>query len=188
MTVNTVLLHRETDGTGANSADAEKAWVNANIQITPATATNPVGTNHVLTITVNAINGTLDAGVAHRDRTDRVGPRQLRRPRHLHLHRRRGQRQCTVTITSASHRHDGRLGDLRHPGQRPDHQPHHQHGRQHGRRRQRQRQQAVGPARRQHPDQPATATNAVDTNHTLTGHVNVSDDGTTFTQRPGRHR
>ena len=36
--------------------------VDANIQIGPSTATNPVGTNHVLTITVNALGGTLDAG------------------------------------------------------------------------------------------------------------------------------
>jgi len=38
--------------------------VNANIQITPATADNPVATQHVLTITVNALNGTLAAGTA----------------------------------------------------------------------------------------------------------------------------
>ena len=44
------------------SGNANKAWVNANIQITPANATNIAGTNHVLTITVNAIGGTLDAG------------------------------------------------------------------------------------------------------------------------------
>src|SRR5207342_902949 len=34
----------------------------ANIQITPANANNAVGTNHVLTITVNALGGTIDAG------------------------------------------------------------------------------------------------------------------------------
>ena len=32
-----------------------KTFVDANIQITPANATNPIGTNHVLTITVNAL-------------------------------------------------------------------------------------------------------------------------------------
>src|SRR5262249_23120649 len=36
--------------------------VDANIQISPPTAANEVGTNHVLTITVNAINGTIDPG------------------------------------------------------------------------------------------------------------------------------
>src|SRR4029079_11193296 len=44
------------------SDNAAKVWVNANIQITPPTATNAVGTNHVLTITVNALGGNLDAG------------------------------------------------------------------------------------------------------------------------------
>jgi hypothetical protein len=51
-----------TDGVSPNSGDAVKTFVNANIQITPASATNPVGTTHVLTITVNALGGTLDAG------------------------------------------------------------------------------------------------------------------------------
>jgi hypothetical protein len=58
-----------TTGTPANLAaggtgNASKTWVNANIQITPATATNPIGTNHVLLITVNAIGGTLANGTA----------------------------------------------------------------------------------------------------------------------------
>ena len=34
----------------------------ANIQINPATATNAVGTNHTLTISVTPLNGTIDAG------------------------------------------------------------------------------------------------------------------------------
>jgi len=38
--------------------------VDANIQITPATADNQVNTNHVLTITVNAQNGVLSDGTA----------------------------------------------------------------------------------------------------------------------------
>ena len=62
--VNGQTLHRETDGTGTNSGPAQKIWVNANIQINPPTADNPVATNHVLTITVNALNGTLAAGTA----------------------------------------------------------------------------------------------------------------------------
>jgi hypothetical protein len=52
----------QTDGSAPNSGDAVKRFVNANIQITPANANNPINTNHVLTITVNAVNGTLDAG------------------------------------------------------------------------------------------------------------------------------
>src|SRR5262249_32966856 len=63
VTVSGVPLHRETgDGLPGDSADAQKVWVDANIQITPSNATNPIGTNHVLTITVNALNGTIDAG------------------------------------------------------------------------------------------------------------------------------
>src|SRR4029079_19530798 len=46
-----------TNGTGGNSGPAVKAFVSANIQITPENATNPVGTNHLLTGHVN-----IDAG------------------------------------------------------------------------------------------------------------------------------
>jgi uncharacterized repeat protein (TIGR01451 family) len=64
--VNGVTITRTT-GTAANttaggSGNASKTWVDANIQITPASATNPIGTNHVLTITVNAVGGTIGAG------------------------------------------------------------------------------------------------------------------------------
>src|SRR4029079_5857659 len=57
-----------TTGTAVNTAaggsgNASKAWVDANIQITPATATNAVGTNHTLHITVNGLNGNIDAGL-----------------------------------------------------------------------------------------------------------------------------
>jgi uncharacterized repeat protein (TIGR01451 family) len=49
-----------TDGVGQNSGDAVKTFVDANIQITPATADNPVGTNHVFTahVNINTGNGT----------------------------------------------------------------------------------------------------------------------------------
>jgi hypothetical protein len=49
----------QTDGAAPNSGDATKTWVDASIQITPATATNPVGTNHVLTghVSVNLGDG-----------------------------------------------------------------------------------------------------------------------------------
>jgi uncharacterized repeat protein (TIGR01451 family) len=46
-----------TDGTGQNSGDAVKTYVDANIQITPATANNPVGANHVFTAHVNINTG-----------------------------------------------------------------------------------------------------------------------------------
>jgi hypothetical protein len=47
-----------TDGTSPNSGDAAKTFVDANIQITPATATNAVGTTHVLTLHVDVNPGT----------------------------------------------------------------------------------------------------------------------------------
>src|SRR5439155_1467187 len=46
---------RTTNGTAGNSGPASKTWVDATIAITPATATNAVGTNHTLTITVTAV-------------------------------------------------------------------------------------------------------------------------------------
>ena len=55
---------RRLNTTAGGTDNASKKWVDANIAITPATATNAVGTNHVLTITVNAVNGTLAAGTA----------------------------------------------------------------------------------------------------------------------------
>jgi uncharacterized repeat protein (TIGR01451 family) len=42
-----------TTGLGQNGADVVKTFVDANIQITPANATNPLNTNHVLTGHVN---------------------------------------------------------------------------------------------------------------------------------------
>src|SRR5262249_18392205 len=61
--VSGLMLHRETgDAHAGDGPNAQKVWVDANIQISPPTATNAVGTNHVLTITVNAIGGTIDAG------------------------------------------------------------------------------------------------------------------------------
>ena len=47
-----------TNGVAPNSGPALKRFVDANIQITPALDTNPVGTPHVLTLHVNVNNGT----------------------------------------------------------------------------------------------------------------------------------
>src|SRR5204863_7603139 len=52
-------LTRTTDGTAGNSAPASKTWADATIAITPATATNAVGTNHTLTITVKTGSATI---------------------------------------------------------------------------------------------------------------------------------
>jgi len=54
-----VSLHRETgDGLPGDSANANKTWVDANIQITPQSDTNPVGATHTFTGHVNVNPGT----------------------------------------------------------------------------------------------------------------------------------
>jgi hypothetical protein len=59
LSVGGVTLTRATGDTNAgDSASAQKTWVDANIQITPATATNPLNTTHVLTGHVNVNSGT----------------------------------------------------------------------------------------------------------------------------------
>ena len=88
--VNGVTITRTT-GTAVNTAaggsgNASKNWVDANISITPATANNPVGTNHVLTITVNALGGTIDAGPHTATASIVSGPGIVRRLADLHLH------------------------------------------------------------------------------------------------------
>src|SRR5262249_37624367 len=65
--------------TGANpgpggSGNASKNWVDANIQISPTTASNAVGANHVLTIIVNALGATIDAGPHTASATILSGP------------------------------------------------------------------------------------------------------------------
>src|SRR5206468_8258492 len=57
-------VNRTTNGTAGNSAPASKTWADATIAITPAAATNAVGTNHTLTITVTAVGTTLGDGTA----------------------------------------------------------------------------------------------------------------------------
>lgn len=56
--VDGVLLHRTTDGTAGNSGPATKTWVDANIQISPLTATDPINDQHTLTGHVNINTGT----------------------------------------------------------------------------------------------------------------------------------
>ena len=160
-------------GTGApNSADAVKTFVNANIQITPATDTNAVNTNHVLTITINAVGGTIDAGPHTATASHRLRPGQLRRRcEHLHLHRRRGHRDLHRDDHLGHRRDHGRLGHVRHPGQRPTIT--------------RTTNTAVNTAAGGSGNAskiwvnaniqitPATATNAVGTNHVLTITVNA---------------
>src|SRR5262249_7389462 len=57
--VGGVTLTRATGDTNAgDSASAQKTWVDANIQISPLTATNEVGTPHTFTAHVNVNTGT----------------------------------------------------------------------------------------------------------------------------------
>src|SRR5262245_7541192 len=86
-TYTTLYRSTRTTSTAVNTAaggsgNANKVWVNANIQIAPANATNAVNTNHVLTITINAINGTIDAGPHTATASSVSGPGSLDRDRH----------------------------------------------------------------------------------------------------------
>ncbi len=58
LTINGATVTVATDGAAPNSADAVKTFVDANIQITPPSAINPVGKNHTLTGHVNVNTGT----------------------------------------------------------------------------------------------------------------------------------
>jgi hypothetical protein len=44
------------------SGNATTTWVNAFITLSPLSATNPLGVNHTITVTVTPINGTIDPG------------------------------------------------------------------------------------------------------------------------------
>jgi hypothetical protein len=59
LTINGATITVQTNGANGNSGDAVKTFVDANIQITPQTATNPVSTNHTLTghVNINAGGG-----------------------------------------------------------------------------------------------------------------------------------
>ena len=61
LVVGGVTLNVATNGIAPNSGDAVATFVDANIQITPATANNPIGTTHTLTGHVNVNAGTATA-------------------------------------------------------------------------------------------------------------------------------
>ena len=85
----------------------------------PATANNPVGTNHVLTITVTAINGTIDAGPHTATASIVERPGQLRRlARPAPTRAAAATASCTVTITSATAGTTVVSATSEHPGQR----------------------------------------------------------------------
>ncbi|OGP57810.1 MAG: hypothetical protein A2V67_14925, partial [Deltaproteobacteria bacterium RBG_13_61_14] len=52
ISIGSTTIHRCTDGTGSNSGDATKVYADARIAISPLTYDNEVGTDHVLTITL----------------------------------------------------------------------------------------------------------------------------------------
>ncbi len=92
-----------TAGCTANCGNANKNWVDAFIQITPQNAANAVGTNHVLTITVNAIGGGVLAAARRRraSSTRRARPAASSAPRRCNYTGGAATATCTVTITSA---------------------------------------------------------------------------------------
>src|SRR5207249_193636 len=91
---------RTTDGTAGNSAPASKTWADATIAITPATATNAVGTNHTLTITVTAVGTTVANGTATASITS--GPGSFVGSPTCSYAGGAATASCTVVITSAS--------------------------------------------------------------------------------------
>jgi hypothetical protein len=74
----------------------------ANINITPATANNPIGANHVLTITVNSINGTIDAGPHTATASIVSGPGSFVGSPSCTYTGGATTASCTVTITSST--------------------------------------------------------------------------------------
>src|SRR5262249_18007633 len=84
------------------SGNASKNWVDANIRISPATASNEIGTNHGLTITRNALNGTIDAGPHTPTATIVSGPGSVAGPNTGTHTGGAATASCTVTITSAT--------------------------------------------------------------------------------------
>jgi hypothetical protein len=186
--VNGVVITRTT-GTAVNTAsggsgNASKNWVDANIQITPATATNPIGTNHVLTITVNALGGTLDAGPHTATASIVSGPGSFVGSPTCTYTGGAATASCTVTITSSvagttvisatSNIPVNGVSITRTTGTAVN-------------------TASGGSDNAQklwvQPDAniqitPATATNPVNTDHVLTCHINTSPDSVTYSNAP----
>ncbi len=58
VTIGGTTISVTTNGSNGNSGSVTKTWVDANIQITPAEASNKVGDPHTLTVHVNVNTGT----------------------------------------------------------------------------------------------------------------------------------
>ncbi len=80
---------------------AKVVVVDANIKIGPPLATNPVGTNHVFTTTVNALGGTIDAGPHTATASIVSGPGSFVGSPTCTYTGGAATASCTVTITSA---------------------------------------------------------------------------------------
>jgi phosphoheptose isomerase len=91
-----------TDGVAPNGPDAVKTFVDANIAITPTTASNPIGSNHVLTITVNAIGATIDPGPHTATASIVSGPGSFVGSPSCTYTGGAATASCTVTITSTT--------------------------------------------------------------------------------------
>jgi uncharacterized repeat protein (TIGR01451 family) len=57
LTVSGVSINGQSNGVAPNSGNAMATFVDANVQVTPATAINPIGTTHTLTGHVNVNTG-----------------------------------------------------------------------------------------------------------------------------------
>ena len=158
--------HRRSTRRPAVAATRRKTWVDANVSITPATATNAVGTNHTLTISVAPVERDDRLRHLHRDGIARRGQRRLvRRLEHLHLHAARADLHGRHHLDRSGHERRERDDDRER--RRPVDHPHDRHGGQHERRRERRTQRRRG-STASISITPGTATNAVGTNHTLT--------------------
>ncbi len=103
VTVGGPVLHRETgDGLAGDSANANKTFVDANIQINPPNATNEVGSPHVMTahVNVNAGTGFVNAPAGTTINFTKVsGPGNLSVASCLTV---AATGSCTVTLTSTT--------------------------------------------------------------------------------------
>src|SRR6266542_4596133 len=94
-------LTRTTNGVGANSGPASKTWVDANIQLTPATDTDAIGDTHTLTAHVNVNPGTGFVNAADGTVITVAISGGPGTPARQTFTTAGGTGSCTVTITSA---------------------------------------------------------------------------------------
>lgn len=71
--ISGLSVTRSTDGTANNSVDANKRYVDAQIDLSPLTATNNIGDDHLITATVQQDDG-LAAGLGGGDAVTGFGP------------------------------------------------------------------------------------------------------------------